>query len=75
MSPHRHPGFAASTADDAAKEGSAVSIHIERIGNLPGRIIAKSHAGIHLQFVELTGDVAEKLQALTRSEQRQVSGF
>ena len=59
--------FRASVPDDAVKEGGVVSVDLEKIGNISGKVIAKSHAGIHLQFEDIKSDVAGRLGALIRS--------
>jgi methyl-accepting chemotaxis protein len=59
--------FRSSVSDDALKEDDAVSADVERIGNISGKVIAKSHAGIHLQFDDIGGDVERRLEAFIRS--------
>jgi len=59
--------FRASNADAAAREGVGATVNIERIGVVPARTIARSAAGIHLQFKDISDECTARLDAFIRS--------
>jgi methyl-accepting chemotaxis protein len=59
--------FRTSASDEAAHEGETVTLDIEKIGSISGRAIAKSAAGIHVQFDGLQDDVRGRLESFIRS--------
>jgi len=59
--------FRASVSDEPARERGTVTVEIESIGNISSSVIAKSAAGIHLQFEDMRDDVRARLEAFIGS--------
>jgi methyl-accepting chemotaxis protein len=59
--------FRTGHSDEAVAEGGTVAVDIENIGDIAGSVIAKSPAGIHLQFTEMKDAVRQRLTSFIRS--------
>jgi methyl-accepting chemotaxis protein len=56
--------FKAASSDAAVAEGSAIAIAIDTIGTIQGSVIAKSSAGMHMQFAEIQGEIGQRLDTV-----------
>ena len=59
--------FQNSGSDEVVREGGKLAVEIEKIGGMSCAVIAKSVAGVHLQFEDLHSDVRGRLESFIRS--------
>ncbi len=59
--------FRSSGSDEVVREGGRLAVEIEKIGGVSCTVIAKSAAGVHLQFEDLHSDVQGRLESFIRS--------
>jgi hypothetical protein len=59
--------FRTDSPEDAVGEGSTIDVEIEKIGTITSSVIAKSPAGIHLQFAKMPDEIRRRLADFIRS--------